>query len=49
MPLSNTGSKVLEAMKKKYGKRGKSVFYATARKRNMSKWFASKAAKRKHT
>ena len=36
MPLSETGSKVLKQMKKRYGKKkGTSVFYATMKKRGM--------------
>ena len=40
MPLSKYykghGEKVMAEMKKRYGKRGESVFYATAKKRRMS-------------
>lgn len=36
MPLSKTGKKVLRGMQKRYGKKkGKRVFYATMRERNL--------------
>jgi len=35
MPLTKTGKKVLKAMKKEYGEKGESVFYATMKKRGL--------------
>lgn len=32
MPLTETGKKVLASMRKKYGKRGKEVFYRSINK-----------------
>lgn len=32
MPLTKKGKKIMRAMKKKYGKRAKQVFYASANK-----------------
>jgi len=32
MPLTKKGIKIMRAMKKKYGKRAKQVFYASANK-----------------
>ena len=38
MPLTKSGKKVMSSMKKTYGKKkGKKVFYATAKKKN-KKW-----------
>lgn len=48
MPLTETGRKVLQGMKKKYGKKGEAVFYASINKgiKGSDRWHEKKENKK---
>ena len=50
MPLTKSGEKVMSSMKKQYGEKGKSVFYASINKgkAGSQKWHEKKGNPGKH-